>query len=171
MTVLTIPQEEYDNAAEWRGGGFPIPPEGPAIPFEICGIRDNPEEVGQTGEAVYKSGDNMGESYKYLIIHSLFDIEGQEEPGRHGEFFDLDQKQGWGIAKLKAFIESLGFVYQEGMDLNEMNGLRYTADISHRTKPDGSAQAQMDYRSIQAEDPAPPAAPAKPARPGGRSAR
>lgn len=169
MTKLHLPQEEVDNA-QWNVGR--IPPEGAAIPFEITTTKDNESEVGKIGEAVYGPGkDREGESYEYLVIDFLYYEEGNDEPYRHGEFFDLDAD--WGKGKLKALIEGLGYRYEEGMDLNTLNGLRFTCDVGHRDSAKGP-QANLQYSTIvveadeSAEAQAPQAPPRKPPR---RSAR
>lgn len=166
MTVLQVPQDAMDSAPEWMGGDFPIPPEGAAIPFEICGSKEDENEVGTIDRAIYKSGDREGEEYTYLVIDMLWAKE-DGETERHGEFFDLDAD--WGLGKLKAYIESLGFQYEEGMDLNALNGLRLTADVGHVESRKGRMMANLKYGTFEVQE-APQAAPAKPRRPA-RSAR
>jgi len=168
MTKLHVPQEEVDNAPEWTGGDFPIPPEGAAIPFRVTGTRDDENEVGRVDRAVYKSGELEGEEYTYLVIDLAWDDE-NGEPQRHGEFFNLDVD--WGIGKLKAFIESLGYAYEEGMDLNTLNGLSFTADVSHVETKKGRITANLKYNTIEVQADAEQSAPAPkaPPRRGGRA--
>ena len=167
---LHLPQDQVDGAPEFMGGDFPIPPAGEAIPFEIVTSRDDDNEVGTLGTTTRKTGDDVGEEYQYLVIDIMWSSESGESQ-RHGEFFDLDRD--WGLGKLRGFIEAMGHRYEEGMDLNILNGTRFTADVSHRESgepPNVRVRANILYPTVVVEA-AEAAAPKAPARPARRSAR